>query len=69
MSFYLCISFEDDRIFFVSVCKDDANEDGTESDNEVDDESLMATLQSANASEESGSCVESRNKDFLCSKL
>ena len=53
----------------MSVYKGDANENGTESENEVDDESLMATLQSANASEEAGSCVESRNKDFLCSKL
>ena len=55
--------------FFVSLCKDDANEDGTESESEVDDESLMATLLSTNASEEAGSCVESRNKNFLCSKL
>ena len=47
------------------VCKDDANEDGTESD----DESLMATLQSANASEEAGNCFESRNKDFLMIKV
>ena len=66
---YLFISFKYDRFFFVSLCKDDANEDGTESESEVDDESLMATLLSTNASEEAGSCVESRNKNFLCSKL
>ena len=44
--------------FFLPVCKDDANEDGAESENEVNDESLIATVQSANALEEAGSCVK-----------
>ena len=39
----------------LSVCKDDANEDDAESENEVNDESLIATVQSANALEEAGS--------------
>ncbi|XP_074626152.1 uncharacterized protein LOC141884290 isoform X3 [Acropora palmata] len=34
---------------------DDANEDGAESENEVNDESLIATVQSANALEEAAS--------------
>ena len=42
----------------MSVCKGDANEDGAESENEVKDESLIATVQSANALEEAGSCVK-----------
>ena len=42
----------------MSVCKGDANEDGAESENEVKDESLIATVQSTNALEEAGSCVK-----------
>ncbi|XP_074626154.1 uncharacterized protein LOC141884290 isoform X4 [Acropora palmata] len=54
LAFYVTTPYS----LYVAEEEDDANEDGTESDNEVDDESLMATLQSANASEESDDANE-----------